>query len=123
MNEPTNKFLTSGKIIAIDDVQTFASGFSKRAFIIEVPDGKYSEHIKFEMHKERADVLESFIVNDTVSVTANVKGNEYNGKYYVNLVAWKVELDQKSEQPPKHSLTPATEQGAVGNDDGDDIPF
>ena len=37
-----NSFELSGILKVLEETQTFASGFSKREFVIEVPDGKYA---------------------------------------------------------------------------------
>ena len=51
----------------------------------------------------------------------NVRGNEYNGKYYVNLQAWKLnksagEVSANEESPSEPDFEPA-------GDDDDDLPF
>lgn len=107
-----------GRIIAIDPIQTFASGFSKREFIICVPDGKYPQDIKFEMHKERANVLQDLNKGDEVSVGFNLRGNEYNGKYYVNLVAWKVDRAWKGDRKSASQEQPRDAQPVAQEDDG-----
>ena len=118
MNDNLLSFKTRGRIIAIDEPQTFASGFTKREFVICVPEGKYPQDIKFEMHKERADVLADFNKGDEVTVGFNLRGNEYNGKYYVNLVAWKVTLERGCQEQPKDSVPVPTDAA-----DDDQIPF
>lgn len=118
-------FETEGVIIAIDATQTFASGFSKREFVIKVEDDKYPQDIKFEMVRDRADVLESLKVGQPVNVAFNLRGNEYKGKYYNNHVAWKV----VSLGAPSHPVSnqPEQEQPATASvenlDNEDDIPF
>ena len=126
MNEPNSNYDTYGKIIAIDATQKFPSGFTKREFVLEVA-GKYPQQVKFQMFKERADVLESFKVGQMASVNSNVEGREHNGNYYVNLTAWKIVADtpegNQEEQPPRQQQ-PAQSQGApLDGGEPDDIPF
>lgn len=118
MDDNLLSFETKGRIIAIDEPQTFPSGFTKREFVISVPDGKYPQDIKFEMHKDRADVLTLLAKGDEVTVGFNLRGNEYNGKYYVNLVAWKAILESKGQDTAKSPATDPTDAG-----DDDEIPF
>lgn len=80
-----------GAIKVIDEIQKFASGFSKREFIVEVEDGKYPQMIKFECIKDKTSLTDGFKVGDQVNVSFDIRGSEYNGRYYVNLNAWKVE--------------------------------
>lgn len=79
-----------GKIKLIAEKQVFDSGFEKVEFVITTDD-QYPQDVKFEVIKEKADNLIKFNkVGDIVDVSFNVRGNEYNDKYYVSLQAWKV---------------------------------
>lgn len=115
-------FETEGEIIAVDDTQTFASGFQKREFIIKVEDGKYPQDVKFEVMKEKCGDLDQYRKGDKVKVKFNVRGNEYKGKYYVNLAAWRVELLEKSERPAQQAgaqqQAPPQQQSQTGFRDG-----
>ena len=85
-----------GKIHLINEIQTFNSGFTKREFVVEAQDGKFSQMIKFECVKEKTSLTDGFRTGDEVKVSFDIRGNEYNGRYFVNLNAWKIE---KAEQP------------------------
>lgn len=80
-----------GKLHQIDDIQTFGSGFSKREFVVEAQDGQYAQMIKFEAVKDKTSLTDKFQVGDEVTVHFDIRGNEYKGKYYVNLNAWRLE--------------------------------
>ncbi|MFT5466803.1 MAG: single-strand DNA-binding protein [Verrucomicrobiales bacterium] len=84
-------FEIDGKIHQIDDIQTFNSGFSKREFVVEVEDGKFPQMLKFECVKDKTALTDGHGVGDVVKVSFDIRGNEYNGRYYVNLNAWRVE--------------------------------
>jgi hypothetical protein len=57
-----------------------------------------------------------------VEVSFNVRGNEYNGKYYVNLQAWK--LNKMDGGPADSENTPpAPDFEPAGDQDDDDLPF
>lgn len=108
-----------------EETQTFASGFKKREFVITTDDPKYPQDIKFEVLKDECDKLDSHKVGDTLEVHYNIRGNEYNGKYYVNLQAWRLvsvgahqEQHAPTNQAPSKPDPTANELG-----DGDDIPF
>ncbi len=79
-----------GKIKVISDVQTFDSGFCKREFVVTTSE-QYPQDVKLEFIKDKCELLDAKNVGDNVSVSFNVRGNEYNGKYYVNLQAWRIE--------------------------------
>lgn len=84
-------FELTGTLKVLEDLQTFASGFTKREFVIEVPDGKYPQMVKFETVRDKIDQLNTLSIGDELKVTFDVRGNEYKGRYYVNLNAWKIE--------------------------------
>ena len=117
-----------GKLHLINDVQTFDSGFSKREFVVEVEDGKYPQMVKFEAIKEKTNLTDGLSKGDTVKVFFDIRGNEYNGRYFVNLNAWKLEKSRGDSGNP----SAAPEDGAPGShlseplegfDQSDDIPF
>lgn len=80
-----------GSIKLIYDLQTFASGFSKREFVVTTTNDRFPQDVKFECVKEKTALLDGVGVGDQVNVFFDIRGNEYKDKYYVNLVAWKME--------------------------------
>ena len=86
----------TGALLKIEKTQEFNSGFKKRTFVLRT-DEKYPQDLKMELHKDDVDHLDNFAVGQTVEVFFNIRGNEYNGNYYVDLVAWKMkEVDAVS---------------------------
>jgi hypothetical protein len=55
------------------------------------------------------DVLESLGVGQQVEVSYNVRGREFNGRYYNTLDAWKVQIIGQAAQ--------------TTNKEDDDLPF
>jgi len=123
----------------LNDMQTFESGFKKREFVVTT-QGEYSQDIKLEALKDNADKLANFKVGDTVVVNFDIRGNEYNGKYYNNLIAWKIAMTSvtnfegiKQENPgigynPNQLNGEMAEdfnenQQSIVNDESDELPF
>ena len=93
----------SGTIKIIGNTNTFgASGFRKREFIVTTP-GDYPQDVKLEFYQNDCAKLDAFSVGDEVTASFNIKGNEYKGKYYVNLQAWKIQAGQDQSSSPKAS--------------------
>jgi hypothetical protein len=118
----------SGKLKWIGEAQTFASGFIKREFVVTTNHDKYPQDIKFEVVKEKCPQLDPLELNQDVSVSFDIRGNEYNGKYYVNLSCWKVlptgEHSQRKEGRPASSTSEPTADELRDESDFDDvIPF
>ena len=83
-------FELEGILKQLFDTQTFASGFAKREFVVEVPDGKFPQMIKFECVKDKIAMLDGVQIGDQVKVAFDIRGSEYKERFYVNLNAWKL---------------------------------
>ena len=80
----------TGTVKVVLDEQTFASGFNKREFVLTVEDGKFPQEICFETVKDKTSMLDNLNVGDKVTVSFDIRGREYNGRYFNNLHAWKI---------------------------------
>lgn len=100
------KYQATGAIRHIHDTQTFASGFAKREFVIETGEDKYPQLIKFELVKDKCSHLDKLVLGDVVEVSFDIRGSEYKERFYVNLVAWKVEATGERSEPAR-DRTPA----------------
>lgn len=119
----------TGKLKVKMDEQKFDSGFFKREFVVTTQE-QYPQDIKFEVYKEKCDMLNNFAVNEDVTVHFNLRGNEYNGKYFVNLNAWKIDKGAAGASPegnvvPDNAAPLPTSESPFdsGSDGGDDLPF
>ena len=114
----------TGKITHIFDTQTFSSGFQKREFVVNDNADKYPQSIKFETVKEGCDRLDGYKVGDAVTVKFNIRGNEYNGKFYVSLQCWRIEKDGQETEPRRatsqNGAKPPTNQD---DEEFEDVPF
>lgn len=108
-----------GKILLILEKQTFSSGFEKREFVIRTSE-QYPQDVKFECVKDKVSMLDNLKIGEEVEVSMNIRGNEYQGKYYVNLQAWKItkEATTAAEITKPQDITPNTD-----TEESDDLPF
>ena len=83
-----------GKIKLINEVESFDSGFTKRSFVITT-DEQYPQDVQFDLIKDKTSLIDKYKVGQTIDVHFNIRGNEYNGKYYVNLQAWRITTEVK----------------------------
>ncbi|NWK56338.1 DUF3127 domain-containing protein [Verrucomicrobiaceae bacterium N1E253] len=119
----------TGKLKVIFDTQTFPSGFTKREFVVTIGDQNYPQDVKFELIKDKCSWLDNFQQDQEVTISFDIRGNEYKGKYYVNLNCWKIvgaNAGGGTQAPPQQ--TPAGNVASSGEpsaDDlrSDDIPF
>lgn len=80
----------SGTVKKIFDLQTFPSGFSKRECVVATDD-RYPQEIKVDFLKEKADLLDSLKEGEAVTVHFDIRGREYNGRYFTDLNGWKID--------------------------------
>lgn len=67
-----------------------SSGFKSREFVLEQP-GEHPQYIKFQLVQDRCEIIESIHIGATVNVYFDLRGREWNDKYFTNLQAWRVE--------------------------------
>jgi ABC-type oligopeptide transport system substrate-binding subunit len=111
-----------GKIIVLGDTQVVgtAGTFKKRTVVIETSE-QYAQKIAIDFVQDKCEMLDKYLLGHNVKVGINIRGNEYNGKYYVSLQGWKIDfLDQSNAdnlKPEKQTVT-APKQVVQ-----DDLPF
>ena len=79
------QFELEGTIKVVLDMMTFDSGFQKREFVVTTTDDAYPQDVKFELIKDKCFLADSLQANDRVRVSFNIRGNAWQGKYFVNL--------------------------------------
>jgi Domain of unknown function (DUF3127) len=120
----------AGKLKWIGTTQSFASGFTKREFVVTTANDKYPQDLKFEVVKDKCSLLDGFELNQEVQVSFDIRGNEYNGKYYVNLACWKLQAAGETQLSPRAKANASSSSAEpdladLRNDDDfdDDPPF
>ncbi len=109
----------AGKIKWIGDTQTFPSGFSKREFVVTTAHDKYPQDLKFDMVKDKCPVLDEYELGQDVQVSFDIRGREYNGKYYVDLACWKLQSGDGAsprQAPPQRQQAASPAGGGGGNE-------
>jgi hypothetical protein len=100
-----------GTIKVVGTTQEVGSnGFTKRQLVVTT-DEQYPQDIAIDFVKDKCSILDKYGVGQQVTVGVNLRGSEYNGKYYVNLQGWKINASEESA-----TAAPAAEGK-------DDLPF
>ena len=89
MSELTMK----GAIKLINPIKVISDKFSVREFVITTPDAKYPQEVIFQTVNDKMDIIAPYGQGQEVTVSFNVRGREYNGRYYNTLDAYKVQGD------------------------------
>lgn len=113
----------SGKIIVIGNTETVGSAgtFQKRLIVIET-DEKYSQKVPLDFVQDKCDLLDKFKIGQEVTIGYNIRGNEYNGKYYVSLNGWQIKALYASKQV-LDTVGQVFETAPTLEEETDDLPF
>lgn len=135
----------TGRLHEIFDEQQVSEKFRKREFVLEVQDGQYPEHIKFQTVQDKTSLIDPFKMGDEVKVTFNLRGRGFNKNgqmlYFTNLEAWKIEpasggsfggggggaQQQAAPRPAAQNQNPTLRAqpsaAPIASDDDNDLPF
>ena len=92
----------------------------KQEYVLET-DGNYPKKVCVVVW---GDSIDQFGIREGERITASIdiQSREYNGRWYTDVKAWKVEREGGTEAPP-----PSVYGGPIpeppGTDDDDDLPF
>ena len=121
----------TGKLHLIGETEVVGSaGTFKKRLIVIATDEQYVQHIPIDFVQDKTTILDNYAIGQEVKVSVNVRGNEYNGKYYVSLNGWRIEkLSDAPKLSPEHSVfeipTAKNSQpaGQVPDPIDSDLPF
>lgn len=119
-----NELILEGILIKVMDTEQVSETFKKRTFVIET-FGQYPEKVAFELIKDKVDIINLYPVGANLKVKFNVRGREWNGKFFTNLQAWFVGLMDGATMPPKAEVKaePQAPTAEIQDSDDDDLPF
>lgn len=117
-----------GKVVQLLDLQSGEGKngtWRKQEYIIETQDSKYPKKVCVAVWGDKIDQFAMQAGEDVVA-SIEVESREFNGKWYTNVQAWRVQKGQSQEpgmnqEVPNESNPP--EFAAGGSDQTDDLPF
>jgi hypothetical protein len=107
-----------GKVIVLGETITVGSAgtFKKRTIVIET-DEQYKQTIPIDFVQDKTEILNAYKVGESVKIGINIRGNEYNSKYYVSLNGWNINKHDTNNASPSFNKK---EHVAV---EDDSLPF
>jgi len=93
-----------GRLIHVGEIETVGQNNMEKRIVAVETEGEYPQQIGIEMIKEKTKLITEGDQGRDVTVSINLRGREYNGKYYVNLSGWKVEFH--GDAPQSDESTP-----------------
>jgi len=117
-------YKAEGKLHKIYDTEQKTASFQAREFVIEVADGQYPQMVKFQLVQDKCNLIDGYDEGDEIAVDFDLRGREWNGKYFTNLQAWRVgRVEGEQSSGPSEQTAPAPASAPASGDFDDDIPF
>ena len=119
----------TGKVKGVGELQTFASGFTKRDLVVEEErDGRWPNVVAFAFKKDNAAKLDGIVPGMRVKVGFAVDGREWTDpktgkvRYFSDLTALRLErLDETVSVPEAPEPDEVTVDGVDLGDDGKEV--
>lgn len=113
-----------GQVIAVLPAQSGTSkagkDWFKQEFVIETQE-TYPKKICIQATKESlCKVVSNLRIGDSLTAHINIESREYNGRWYTQINAWKIDLNQSA--PSQEERQPAPLE-PYKDDKSDDLPF
>lgn len=128
-------FEVTGNLYKVFESQSKSETFQTREFVIKL-DGNYPQFIKFQLTQDRCDLIDKFKEGNDIKVSFDLRGREWNEKFFTNLNAWRIEAaaetnatpvgnENKGETFSPITAEPAgtTNQESLSAEDFGDLPF
>jgi hypothetical protein len=100
-----------GTIHLLGEAKQVSEKMNLREFVLSIGD-KYPQLVQFQAVNERVRFLDGAKVGQECEVKFDLRGREYNGKYYVSLNAWDIRIE-----------TAASASKPITDEIDDDLPF
>lgn len=122
-------FEVEGRLHKKFDTENKTDTFQAREFVIEI-GGNYPQFVKFQLVQDRCSLVDPFEEGQQIKVHFDLRGREWNDKYFTNLNAWRVEPASAEAGSPaptapassgSDSFPSADDEPAAQADD--DLPF
>lgn len=120
----------TAKLIQLLPLQSGVSknGEWKKQDIIVETDGQYPKKICISIWGDKANEA-TLQVGNILNISFDVESREYNGRWYTDVKAWRVELAAPNSANPYQSdaannqMAPPPMAPDFSADDADDLPF
>ncbi len=97
--------------------------WKKQFFVVEFMDGNYPKKVSMSLWGDKTDLLRNFQPGKDVKVSFNVESREYNGKWYTDVRAWRIEAAGAASGVPANDAPPFEEHAYTPGAPDNDLPF
>jgi len=129
--------IVQGEVILSRDQQT-KNGKEFYQVVVQTSDKpeKYPSPVAVEFWGDKIDLAKGLTVGSEVDIHVNIRGREWNDKYYTSIVGWKVDMIRNTEVTDEikeaadraqaildDNLEPDENKNVGTDDDDDNLPF
>lgn len=130
-------FETEGILYKVFETENKTQTFQAREFVIK-QDGDYPQFIKFQLTQDRCDLVNKFKEGDKIKVSFDLRGREWNDRFFTNLNAWRIDTSGEAvaakplttSKEPNNTfdsidapLVTSNEAQSLKAEDFEDLPF
>jgi hypothetical protein len=117
----------TGKIIQImpatNGVSKAGKEWTKQEFVIETQE-QYPRKVMMSVMGDKVNELKRYAVGNEIKASLNIESREYNGRWYTDIRAWKLEGNTGAASSPEADpFHPDNEPSFTGDSSTDDLPF
>lgn len=113
-----------GKVHLLEGTEQVTEKFRKRLIVVSDGHAEYPQLVPFNFVQDNVSKLDKVKEGDEVEITYELRGREYNGKYYSDIQGWKVDVLSSSGAAAKPAQPKSvSKQEAVFNEEDDSLPF
>lgn len=114
-NHPTPAtFRVEGMTVkSVGALKVISDKFSRRDVILTDGDEKYPQNLLVQFQNKEAGLCDLIREGDLVDVAGELRGREYNGRYYVDVVAHEIHRAEKPAEPATKQAQPAGTPSAL----------
>lgn len=88
-----------GVLHKVYETESKSATFQTREFVVKT-DGQYPQFIKFQCTQDRVGIIDGQNEGDMIKVYFDLRGREWNEKFFTNLNAWRVEKAATGDASP-----------------------
>jgi hypothetical protein len=118
-----------GRLIQVLPLQSGTSksgnGWSKQEFVIETEE-QFPKKVCMSVFGDKVSLLNGLSTGDQIDISFNLESREFNGKWYSNINAWKINpVISQGNQTPAFSADDIPPPSELGEPEPpyNDLPF
>ena len=118
-------FNITGRLHKKFEMESKTASFQTREFVIQTQE-QYPQYVKFQLVQDRCGSIDAFQEGDQINVFFDLRGREWQEKYFTNLQAWKIEKGGESAGIAGEALVSKSSEPdsfATASENFDDLPF